>query len=171
MIIFFCAQDFSSKVCKPLRKDKNHGRKDLSFAGNEPIKAELVLDKDYVISRVDERLFGSFVEQLGRSVYGGIYDPGSPRSDKNGFRQDVIDLVKQLHVPIVRYPGGNFVSGFNWEDSIGPVEHRPSRLDLAWATLKPMPLVLHEFCVGGQTSQYPGDVRHQPWNERIGCCS
>lgn len=116
------------------------------LAGNDSKKAVLILDKDYVISRVDERLFGSFIEQLGRSVYGGIYDPGNPNSDKNGFRQDVINLVKKLKVPLVRYPGGNFVSGFNWEDSIGPVKLRPVRLDLAWATTETNAFGLHEFC-------------------------
>lgn len=109
-------------------------------------KATLTLDKDFIISRVDDRLFGSFIEQLGRAVYGGIYDPGNPRSDKNGFRLDVIDLVKKLNVPVIRYPGGNFVSGFNWEDSIGPKELRPRRLDLAWSTTENNEFGLHEFC-------------------------
>jgi len=113
---------------------------------NKPKEASLILDKDYVISRVDDRLYGSFVEHLGRSVYGGIYDPGNPKSDQNGFRQDVIRMVKGLSVPLVRYPGGNFVSGFNWEDSIGPVEQRPRRLDLAWATTETNEFGLHEFC-------------------------
>lgn len=117
-----------------------------SPAEKETQKATLVLDKDYLISRVDDRLFGSFVEQLGRSVYGGIYDPGNPKSDKNGFRQDVIALVKKLNIPVVRYPGGNFVSGFNWEDSIGPQARRPKRLDLAWATTETNEFGLHEFC-------------------------
>ncbi len=109
-------------------------------------KATLILDKDFVISQVDDRLFGSFVEQLGRSVYGGIYDPGNAKSDANGFRQDVIELVKKLNVPVVRYPGGNFVSGFNWEDSIGPKDQRPKRLDLAWGTTESNEFGLHEFC-------------------------
>ena len=112
-----------------------------------PMKtANLILDKDFIISRVDERLFGSFVEHLGRSVYGGIYDPGNPNADEDGFRQDVIEKVKALQVPVVRYPGGNFVSGFNWEDLIGPREKRPRRLDLAWATTESNEFGLHEFC-------------------------
>ena len=107
-------------------------KKDTSSSEKKDVKkAALLLDKDFYIARVDERLYGSFIEHLGRSVYGGIYDPGNPKSDENGFRQDVIELVRKLNVPIVRYPGGNFVSGFNWEDSIGPIEHRPARLDLA----------------------------------------
>lgn len=117
-----------------------------SSSVEDPQKAKLILDKDFAISRVDERLFGSFVEHLGRSVYGGIYDPGNPRSDENGLRMDVIDLVKKLNVPVVRYPGGNFVSGFNWEDSIGPKDQRPKRLDLAWATTETNEFGLHEFC-------------------------
>jgi alpha-N-arabinofuranosidase len=109
-------------------------------------KANLILDKDFQIARVDERLFGSFVEHVGRAVYGGIYDPGNPRSDQNGFRCDVIEQVKKMNVSVVRYPGGNFVSGFNWEDSIGPREQRPRRLDLAWSTTEPNEFGLHEFC-------------------------
>ncbi|MBQ9263425.1 MAG: alpha-N-arabinofuranosidase [Clostridia bacterium] len=108
-------------------------------------KARLVLDKDYVISSIDRRIYGSFVEHLGRCVYNGIYEPGHPAADEEGFRKDVIQLVQGLDVPIVRYPGGNFVSGFYWEDSIGPVERRPKRLDLAWKTTEPNAVGLHEF--------------------------
>ena len=108
-------------------------------------KARLILDKDYVISKVDKRLYGSFIEHLGRAVYTGIYEPGHPTADANGFRGDVIDLVKRLNVPVIRYPGGNFVSGFNWEDSIGPVKDRPHRLDLAWKTTETNEVGLHEF--------------------------
>ena len=97
-------------------------------------KATATLDKSFSIARVDERIYGSFIEHLGRAVYGGIYEPGHPTADENGFRRDVIDLIRKLNIPVVRYPGGNFVSGFNWEDSIGPVKDRPKRLDLAWAT-------------------------------------
>ena len=107
--------------------------------------AKLILDKDYVISEIDKRMFGSFIEHLGRAVYTGIYEPGHPTADKFGFRQDVVNLVRQLNVPIVRYPGGNFVSGFNWEDSIGPVADRPKRLDLAWKTTETNEVGLHEF--------------------------
>ncbi len=107
--------------------------------------AHIILDKDFIIDRVDERLFGSFVEHLGRAIYGGIYDPEHPTADGNGFRQDVLEMVKRLSVSVVRYPGGNFVSGFNWEDSIGPQEHRPTRLDLAWLTTETNEFGLHEF--------------------------
>ena len=109
------------------------------------LKAEVILDRDYVIGRVDPRIYGSFIEHLGRAVYDGIYEPGHPLSDERGFRRDVIELVRKLDVPLVRYPGGNFVSGFNWEDSIGPRSQRPSRLDLAWFTTETNEVGLHEF--------------------------
>ncbi len=108
-------------------------------------KAGMILDRDFAIGRVDKRIFGSFIEHLGRAVYGGIYEPGHPTADANGFRRDVIGLVRELDVPIVRYPGGNFVSGFNWEDSVGPREQRPRRLDLAWQTTETNEVGLHEF--------------------------
>src|SRR4030042_496941 len=98
--------------------------------------ATMILDQEYQIGKVDERLFGSFIEHLGRAVYGGIYEPGHPQADAEGFRKDVLELVQALQVPIVRYPGGNFVSGYNWEDGVGPQEQRPQRLDLAWKTLE-----------------------------------
>ena len=109
-------------------------------------KAKLIMDRDYTISRIDPRMYGSFIEHLGRAVYGGIYEPDHKTADAEGFREDVIDLVKKLQVPVVRYPGGNFVSGFNWEDSIGPRENRPKRLDLAWLTTETNEVGLHEFC-------------------------
>ena len=108
-------------------------------------KASMILDKDYQISRIDKRIYGYFIEHLGRAVYGGIYEPGHPEADEQGFRKDVVEAVKKLGVPIVRYPGGNFVSGFNWEDSVGPVEKRPKRLDLAWFTTETNEVGLHEF--------------------------
>ena len=108
-------------------------------------KAKLILDRDYVIGAIDPRLYGSFVEHLGRCVYGGIYEPDHPSADENGFRTDVMQLVKELGVSAVRYPGGNFVSGFRWEDSIGPVEQRPVRLDQAWFTTEPNTFGLHEY--------------------------
>ena len=92
-------------------------------------KAKLILDRDFAIGKIDKRIYGSFIEHLGRAVYGGIYEPGHPLADEQGFRKDVIDLVKKLQIPVVRYPGGNFVSGFNWEDSVGPAAERPKRLD------------------------------------------
>ncbi len=108
-------------------------------------KARMILDRDYTIGRIDPRIYGSFIEHLGRAVYGGIYEPGHPAADEQGFRKDVIEMIKAAGVPVVRYPGGNFVSGFNWEDSIGPRENRPRRLDLAWFTTETNEVGLHEF--------------------------
>jgi alpha-N-arabinofuranosidase len=79
-------------------------------------KAKVLMDRDFAIGETHPRLFGAFVEHLGRCVYGGIYEPGHPTADARGFRQDVLALVKELGPTIVRYPGGNFVSGYNWED-------------------------------------------------------
>lgn len=108
-------------------------------------KASMTLDKAYTISRIDPRIYGSFIEHLGRAVYGGIYEPDHPTSDELGFRQDVLEMVRRIGVPVVRYPGGNFVSGFNWEDSVGPRDKRPKRLDLAWSTTETNEVGLHEF--------------------------
>lgn len=110
-------------------------------------KAKLLLEKDFSIGQVDRRLFGSFIEHLGRAIYTGIYEPGHPCADENGFRRDVMKLVKELHVPIIRYPGGNFVSGYCWEDGVGPVEKRPHKLDLAWRTLETNEIGVNEFAV------------------------
>ncbi len=109
------------------------------------MKAKITLAKEFKIGDIDKRIYGSFVEHLGRAVYGGVYEPSHPSADADGFRGDVIELVKELNVPIVRYPGGNFVSGYNWEDGVGPVENRPRRLDLAWGTTEPNTFGTNEF--------------------------
>ena len=108
-------------------------------------KAKMVVDKDFKISEIDKRIYGSFIEHLGRAVYGGIYQPDHMSADENGFRKDVLELVKELDVPIIRYPGGNFVSNFFWEDSVGPVAERPRRLELAWRSLETNEIGLNEF--------------------------
>lgn len=90
-------------------------------------------------------MWGSFTEHLGRSVYEGIYQPEHETADEDGFRKDVIEAVKKLKVPLIRYPGGNFVSGYNWQDGIGPKDERPVRLDLAWRSLETNLFGLHEF--------------------------
>ncbi|GAA1427623.1 alpha-N-arabinofuranosidase [Microlunatus lacustris] len=107
--------------------------------------AELTLDPHFTVGPVSRRVFGSFVEHLGRCVYDGIYEPGHPAADAEGFRTDVIALVRELGVSAIRYPGGNFVSGFRWEDSVGPRDQRPARLDLAWHSTETNQVGLDEF--------------------------
>jgi len=97
------------------------------------------------VGTADRRLFGSFVEHLGRGVYGGIYEPAHASATPEGFRGDVIELVRELGVTVVRYPGGNFVSGYDWRDGIGPRARRPRRLDLAWKTIETNEFGLDEF--------------------------
>ena len=109
------------------------------------MQVRLVAHKDYIISKIDKRIYGSFLEHLGRAVYEGVYEPEHPDADENGFRKDVMNLVSDLNMPAVRYPGGNFVSAFNWEDSIGPKENRPTRLDLAWKSKETNEFGLNEF--------------------------
>ena len=109
------------------------------------MKAKITLAGELKIGEIDRRVFGSFIEHLGRAVYGGIYEPGHPMADEDGLRLDVIKMINELDVPIVRYPGGNFVSGYNWEDGVGPVELRPSRLDLAWGVTEPNKFGTNEF--------------------------
>ncbi len=109
------------------------------------MNAKLYADRHFSIGQIDPRLYGSFIEHLGRAIYGGIYDPTHPTADDMGFRQDVLDLVRQLKVPVVRYPGGNFVSGYNWEDGTGPRESRPRRMELAWFTIEPNLIGIDEF--------------------------
>src|SRR3982751_1768016 len=107
--------------------------------------AAIVLDPRFVLAEVDRRLFGSFVEHMGRCVYTGIYEPEHPTADENGFRQDVLELVRELGVTVVRYPGGNFVSGYNWEDGVGPLDKRPRRRELAWLTTETNAFGTNEF--------------------------
>jgi alpha-N-arabinofuranosidase len=108
-------------------------------------KARMTVDKAFEIGMVDPRMYGSFIEHLGRAVYGGIYEPTHPDADEQGFRKDVMALVKELAVPLVRYPGGNFVSGYNWEDGVGPVAERKKRLELAWTTVETNEIGTNEF--------------------------
>ena len=110
------------------------------------LHAHLTLDPHFTVGPVNRRLFGSFVEHLGRCVYDGIYEPGHPDAE-DGFREDVIALVKELGVSAIRYPGGNFVSGYRWEDGVGPRSERPRRLDLAWHSTETNQVGLDEFAV------------------------
>jgi alpha-N-arabinofuranosidase len=109
------------------------------------ISAHLTIDPHFVVGPINRRLFGSFVEHLGRCVYDGIYEPGHPDADEDGFRRDVIALVKELGVSTIRYPGGNFVSGYRWEDGVGERSERPRRLDLAWHSVETNQIGLDEF--------------------------
>src|SRR6202046_3523666 len=105
------------------------------------MRASVIANQDYKIATIDDRLYGAFLEHLGRA----IYEPDHKSADANGMRKDVIDLARELKVPIVRYPGGNFVSAYNWEDGVGPREKRPTRLDLAWHTSDSNAVGVHEF--------------------------
>jgi alpha-N-arabinofuranosidase len=106
---------------------------------------KLTIDPAFTVAPVNRRIFGSFVEHMGRCVYGGIYEPEHPTADGDGLRGDVLDLVRELGVTAVRYPGGNFVSGYRWEDGVGPRDQRPTRLDPAWRTIETNAFGLNEF--------------------------
>ncbi len=109
------------------------------------MKTKVTVVRDFKIGRVDENLFSSFIEHLGRAVYTGIYEPSHEKADGQGFRKDVIALVRELNVSLVRYPGGNFLSGYDWKDGIGPRGSRPVRLDRAWHTIEPNEIGIDEF--------------------------
>ena len=119
---------FSARpLWQPLRRIR-------ALAGDE--QTRVYIDSRRTLSPLARNLFGSFLEHLGRAIYEGIYDPGSKLSDANGFRTDVIEEVRKLGVPIIRYPGGNFVSGYKWLDGVGPKQDRPHVLDKAWNSLR-----------------------------------
>jgi alpha-L-arabinofuranosidase len=109
------------------------------------MRVSVIANREYKVATIDNRLYGAFLEHLGRAIYTGIYEPDHKSADANGMREDVIELVRELKVPIVRYPGGNFVSAYNWEDGVGPRDKRPTRLDLAWHTSESNQVGLHEF--------------------------
>ena len=134
----------ASLAVTSLAAGRLYGR--LAAAQTEPSVARIYVDPAQKIAPLDRKIFGSFVEHLGRSVYGGIYEPGSKLSDPaTGFRKDVLEEVRRLHVPIIRYPGGNFVSGYNWLDGVGPKDKRPTVLDRAWNTIEPNQFGTNEF--------------------------
>lgn len=108
-------------------------------------RARITFDRGFTLGPVPRRLFGSFVEHMGRCVYTGIFEPGHPSADEQSLREDVLALTKDLGTTVIRYPGGNFVSGYTWEDGVGPVADRPRRLDGAWHTLETNAFGLHEF--------------------------
>src|ERR1700741_5223166 len=121
--------------------------------------ASCVLDPAAVVAPVSRRTFGSFVEHMGRCVYTGLYEPGHPLADEDGLRTDLLPLTRELGVTVVRYPGGNFVSGYRWEDGVGPRERRPRRRDLAWHSIETNQFGINEFidfCKAIQTEPMVG---------------
>ena len=108
--------------------------------------AKCFSDIHYSIGKINKKIYSSFTEHLGRSIYTGIYEPGHPCSDEEGYRKDVLELVKEMNIPLVRYPGGNFVSCYDWHDGIGPRENRPRRMDYAWSSIETNEFGIDEFC-------------------------
>ena len=117
------------------------------------MKSVIKADKEKQISAIDKRLYSSFIEHLGRAVYHGIYEPGHETADDMGFRQDVLKVIREMNIPMVRYPGGNFVSGYHWEDGTGPKEKRPKKMELAWSSVETNEVGIDEF---------------QEWAKRVG---
>ncbi|EPX76591.1 alpha-N-arabinofuranosidase [Salipiger mucosus] len=111
------------------------------------MKTRVTIHRDFAISRIDDRLYSAFIEHMGRAIYSGIYEPGHPQADANGFRRDVMEMVRDLNVPAIRYPGGNFVSAYDWKDGVGPRDERPVRLDLAWRSKETNQVGTNEFAV------------------------
>ncbi|MBB5701263.1 alpha-N-arabinofuranosidase [Ochrobactrum daejeonense] len=109
------------------------------------MRVSATVHRDFRIATIDDRIYSAFIEHLGRAIYSGIYEPGHPEADDLGFRKDVLGLVRDLKVPVIRYPGGNFVSAYDWKDGIGPREDRPMRLDLAWRTKESNQIGVNEF--------------------------
>lgn len=97
--------------------------------------ARIVLDNARTVAAISPLLFGGFAEHMGRCVYGGLYDPSSPQADAQGLRKDVAEALREMRLSILRYPGGNFLSGYDWRDGVGPKEQRPRRRDLAWQSI------------------------------------
>lgn len=108
-------------------------------------ETKIVCDKNYIIGEIDSRLYGSFLEHMGRVIYTGVYEPGHRNADEEGFRQDVLEIVRKMGVTCVRYPGGNFVSSYHWEDGVGPREDRPHKIDLAWKSIETNEFGTDEF--------------------------
>ncbi len=110
-----------------------------------PLKARIKIDTERTIGEIDPKLYGNFIEHLGRCIYGGVFEENSPLSDANGFRRDVLDAAKKLHVTLLRWPGGNFSSNYHWRDGIGPRDQRPPRLEMAWGTVESNRFGTHDF--------------------------
>ena len=108
-------------------------------------RVKIQIQRDFQIGAIDQQMFGSFVEHMGSVVYNGIYEPGHPAADNSGFRKDVFDLVDDLNLSVIRYPGGNYSSNYDWEDTVGPVGDRPAKIDLAWRQIEPNTFGFDEF--------------------------
>ena len=108
-------------------------------------KTKISCNKLFQIGEIDSRIYGSFLEHMGRVIYSGIYEPENERSDEEGFRMDVMQAAKDMGVTCVRYPGGNFVSAYHWEDGVGPREDRPRRIELAWKSVETNEFGTDEF--------------------------
>ena len=109
------------------------------------LKAQIFLDANRTIAPISPLLFGGFAEHMGRCVYEGIYDPASPHADDKGLRKDVIEALRDQAYTVIRYPGGNFLSGYNWLDGVGPKEQRPRRRELAWQSVETNQFGTNEF--------------------------
>src|ERR1700704_1879760 len=109
------------------------------------LRARVKIDTERTIADIDPKIYGNFIEHLGRCIDGGIFEEKSPLSDSNGFRKDVLAAVKQLNVTQLRWPGGNFSSNYNWRDGLGPRDQRPPRLEMAWGTVESNRFGTHEF--------------------------
>jgi alpha-L-arabinofuranosidase len=117
----------------------------LSFGQQKSSAARIKIDTDRIIGKIDPLIYGNFIEHLGRCIEGGVFQENSSLSDASGYRKDVFEAVKNLQVSILRWPGGNFSSGYHWEDGIGPTDKRPARLELAWGTTESNRFGTHEF--------------------------
>jgi alpha-N-arabinofuranosidase len=107
--------------------------------------SQIYIDTNRVISEISPLLFSGFAEHMGRCIYEGIYDPASPQADENGLRKDVLAALGELNFRSMRYPGGNFLSGYRWEDGVGPRDQRPRRRDLAWQSIETNQFGTNEF--------------------------
>jgi alpha-N-arabinofuranosidase len=132
-----------------------HAAKTRRSAGRRTMQATLTLDTQFHVGEIDPRIFSGFLEHLGRAVYEGVYDPGSPLADSNGFRTDVLEALRKMRMPLMRYPGGNFVSAYDWTDGIGPRDQRPKRPEFAWKSIESNAFGTDEFmmwCKEAQTA-------------------
>src|SRR5262245_38687726 len=138
-------------------------------AQSGPLKARIKVDTERVIDHIDPKLYGNFIEHLGRCIDGGVFEEKSALSDANGFRRDVLDAVRKLNVTQLRWPGGNFVSNYHWADGIGPRDKRPARLEMAWGTVENNRFGTHEFLnyseMIGTTPYVCANMGTGTWNE------